>query len=107
MIDPEQRRRAQSKSPARLQVQAETSNNSSSSGGLTRKFREFGDAFRQRISRKSVNISQASSSHDESSVGLGGLKSNLKTKIDAESSNTTNDNKKVHFNKFATVQMME
>lgn len=106
MIDPEQRRRAQSKSPARLQVQ-ETSHHSSSSGGLTRKFREIGDAFRQRISRKSVNISQASSAHDESSVGLGGLKSNLKTKIDAESSNTTNDNKKVHFNKFATVQMME
>ena len=106
MIDPEQRRRAQSKSPARLQVQAETSNNSSSSGGLTRKFREFGDAFRQRISRKSVNISQASSSaiDGDSSVGL---KSNLKTKIDAETPQSTNDNKKVHFNKFATVQMME
>ena len=106
MIDPEQRRRAQSKSPARLQVPEPSNSSSSSSGGLTRKFREFGDAFRQRMSRKSVNISQASATDGDSSVGL---KSNLKTKIDAEStqSQSTNDNKKVHFNKFATVQMME
>ena len=105
-MDPEQRRRAQSKSPARIPV----TDKDNLSGGLTRKFREFGDAVRQRMSRKS-GTANITVNQDE-----GGqlLKSNLKKKNDETSCgngtsnlDTNNDNKKVHFNKFATVQMME
>ena len=105
-MDPEQRRRAQSKSPARIPV----ADKDNLSGGLTRKFREFGDAVRQRMSRKS-GTANITVNQDE-----GGqlLKSNLKKKNDETSCgngtsnlDTNNDNKKVHFNKFATVQMME
>ena len=106
-IDPDQRRRAQSKSPARLPV----ADKSDLSGGLSRKFREFGDAVRQRISRKS-GTANITVNQDDSGAQL--LKSNLKKKNDETSCgngnsnlDTNNDNKKVHFNKFATVQMME
>lgn len=106
-IDPDQRRRAQSKSPARIPV----TDKSDLSGGLSRKFREFGDAVRQRISRKS-GTANITVNQDESGAQL--LKSNLKKKNDETSCgngssnlDTNNDNKKVHFNKFATVQMME
>jgi hypothetical protein len=118
-MDPEQRRRAQSKSPARAPVPADSKD---LSGGLTRKFREFGDAVRQRISRRS---GAANITVNQDSVDGQLLKSNLKKKNNANSSggsggdetscgngtssnlDTNNDNKKVHFNKFATVQMME
>lgn len=97
-IDPEQRRRAQSKSPARVPVV-----DKDISGGLTRKFREFGDAFRQKISRgKSGN---ANITTLDTIDGGQLLKSNLK-KTNEMNENSA-DNKKVHFNKFATVQMME
>ena len=106
-IDPDQRRRAQSKSPARLPV----ADKSDLSGGISRKFREFGDAVRQRISRKS-GTANITVNQDDSGAQL--LKSNLKKKNDETSCgngnsnlDTNNDNKKVHFNKFATVQMME
>ena len=120
VMDPEQRRRAQSKSPAsRAPVPADSKD---LSGGLTRKFREFGDAVRQRISRRS---GAANITVNQDSVDGQLLKSNLKKKNNANSSggsggdetscgngtssnlDTNNDNKKVHFNKFATVQMME
>merc|ERR1712223_1524597 len=153
-IDPDQRRRAQSKSPAGMRVNQanhalqrdENSNkNHDLSGGLTRKFREFGDAFRQKISRHGKNSNNISAvAHVNNQVaahvnqadtvdGVGQpAKSNLKKKgagatggaggaADAANetslagsgtnnlhhSDTNNDNKKVHFNKFATVQMME
>jgi len=134
-IDPDQRRRAQSKSPAGMRVNQanhalqrdETSNkNHDISGGLTRKFREFGDAFRQKISRGSKNSSNVNLQSGNTSGQQAGAdtvdgqpaKSNLKKKAENEASmasannlqqgsDTNNDNKKVHFNKFATVQMME
>jgi hypothetical protein len=105
-IDGDQRRRAQSKSPARLAAINPVSPGSDIniiSGGLSRKFREFGDAVRQRMSRKSATANITVNSQNGAD-GVDGqcLKSNLK-KIDTNNA----DNKKVHFNKFATVQMME
>ncbi|CAB4062814.1 unnamed protein product [Lepeophtheirus salmonis] len=112
------RRRAQSKSPAR-----------SEGNNISRRFREFGDAVKSRISRKStqnpIPSSDPSTHHH--------LKSNLKKTSDLSSSPVSMDSsfsssqgifgqggeefrghsissssdKKVHFNKFATVQMME
>ena len=122
-IDGDSRRRAQSKSPAR---RAAASSSSSSSGyldnvasdmsELSKKFREFGDIFRQRMSRKTGNASSGvpvTSSYDVN----GQLKSNLKKQpgngnlnVVAENlagNSNSSDNKKVHFNKFATVQMMD
>ena len=144
-IDPDQRRRAQSKSPAGLRVnqanhallrdnQHENNHNKNHdlSGGLTRKFREFGDAFRQKISRgkNTANVSSvmAANNHNSNANGADTVdgvgspaKSNLKKKAENEnnsalasannlhhsSDQTNNDKKKVQFNKFATVQMME
>ena len=103
-MDPDQRRRAQSKSPARRPVPRylEQTNEDSRFG---RMFREFGDAVRSRMGRKG-----------EVRVSSGGtpevaLKSNLKKHYPAPpdlspQNNNNSDNKKVHFNKFATVQMM-
>ncbi|XP_040566599.1 uncharacterized protein [Lepeophtheirus salmonis] len=112
------RRRAQSKSPAR-----------SEGNNISRRFREFGDAVKSRMSRKStqnpIPSSDPSTHHH--------LKSNLKKPSDLSSSPVSMDSsfsssqgifgqggeefrghsissssdKKVHFNKFATVQMME
>ena len=129
-IDGDSRRRAQSKSPAR---RAAAGSNPTSSGyldnvasdmsELSKKFREFGDIFRQRMSRKSAGSVAASQPVTSSVDSNGQLKSNLKKQHGggnvaanaaaaaaetlAGNSNTASDNKKVHFNKFATVQMME
>ena len=134
-MDPEQRRRAQSKSPARHAAAAQPGgmphhtadhhHHKDLSGGLTRKFREFGDAVRQRISRRS-GTANITVNHNQDSPDGQLLKSNLKKKNNVNNSSgsggdetssgngtsssnldTNNDNKKVHFNKFATVQMME
>merc|ERR1719266_2283978 len=75
VMDPEQRRRAQSKSPARAPVPADKD----LSGGLTRKFREFGDAVRQRISRRS-GTANITVNHNQDSPDGQLLKSNLKKK---------------------------
>ena len=127
-ISVEQRRRAQSKSPARQRQNGassstryldleEYSSSYSRTDLITKKFREFGDAVRLAMSGggrgKSVNIDCST----EPMV----LKSNLKKQPSSdvtttgEVSNDTTDcsaaeikeDKKVHFNKFATVQMME
>eukprot|EP00096_Caligus_rogercresseyi_P014652 TRINITY_DN7168_c0_g1_i1.p1 TRINITY_DN7168_c0_g1~~TRINITY_DN7168_c0_g1_i1.p1 ORF type:complete len:552 (+),score=99.01 TRINITY_DN7168_c0_g1_i1:439-2094(+) len=102
-----ERRRAQSKSPARTE------------GNISRVWREFGDAVKNRMSRKS-------STNSVSFPDVAHLKSNLKKPPEASSSsgegthqlyvspsslimeeNGGSSDKKVHFNKFATVQMME
>ena len=124
-LDPEHRRRAQSKSPAR---QKSHDNNTDFSGGISRKFRELGDVFRQKMGRGS-KAAPPFNIHDSVDGGHP-LKSNLKKFGGGGESgeqqqpqqhqqhqqpqqqqqtqiNGGNDNKKVHFNKFATVQMME
>jgi hypothetical protein len=129
-LDP--RRRAQSKSPARRPVPASggyLDNVASDMSELSKKFRVFGDAVRQRMSRKS---GPGPSGPVQTGLDNGQLKSNLKKQRDQngmsyggnsvlggsqtenlptnnvqQTSNSNNDNKKVHFNKFATVQMME
>ena len=113
-IDPDQRRRAQSKSPARVGLgNSSNGHEKDISGGLTRKFREFGDAFRQKISRKTgnANISlHSGSGQNGDTIDGQPAKSNLKKKdsdVPQQQIDTNIDNKKVHFNKFATVQMME
>ena len=175
-LDPEQRRRAQSKSPARRPNSLSTlggqhrkselisgdisltmagmnssapmssSGNSSSSKGLSRKFRDFSEAIKQKMSRKShsgtpvmlssPNLYQGQGDSVDSPAQPVALKSNLKKQssssmLDDHFSNanggsngagssqnsshnglshgtpSSGDNKKVHFNKFATVQMME
>merc|ERR1712204_129980 len=105
-IDPDQRRRAQSKSPAGLRVnqanhallrdnQHENNHNKNHdlSGGLTRKFREFGDAFRQKISRgkNTANVSSVMATNHNNSNGADAVdgvgspaKSNLKKKAENE-----------------------
>lgn len=106
-LDPDQRRRAQSKSPARRPVPRYLEQTSEDSR-FGRMFREFGDAVRSKMGRKG-----------EVKVSSGGtpevaLKSNLKKHYPASppdlspqsNNNNNSDNKKVHFNKFATVQMM-
>lgn len=122
-LDPEQRRRAQSKSPARAAQQESSSQNP----GISRKFREFSDAVRQRMGGGGGGKGKSHSHLDvvDFSRGpascSGPLKSNLKknlssegdqlTRIESADLSDSNDNRKgrgkVHFNKFATVQMME
>ena len=119
-VDPEQRRRAQSKSPARRPAPRymDTSNiGPDISGGISRMFREFGGAFKAKMSKKTDSGKASSVSMSD----LPQLKSNLKKQkqqgVDtsvpdssgpssAASVSQASDNKKVHFNKFATVQMM-
>merc|ERR1712008_12843 len=97
--------RAQSKSPAGLRVnqanallrdnQQENNHNKNHdlSGGLTRKFREFGDAFRQKISRgkNTANVSSVMAANHNNSNGADTVdgvgspaKSNLKKKAENE-----------------------
>ena len=137
-IDTDQRRRAQSKSPARKPSSGTTKYadmTSENISGISRRFREFSDAFKQKMSRKaSTQMSpgqpqpQLHTPHtvpmpDQTDGPQQQLKSNLK-KFDhsqnpglgsdspkvssAQASHaSSSDSKKVHFNKFATVQMME
>merc|ERR1719367_1423994 len=86
-MDPEQQRRAQSKGPARHAAAAQPGgiphhtadhhHHKDLSGGLTRKFREFGDAVRQRISRRS-GTANITVNHNQDSPDGQLLKSNLK-----------------------------
>ena len=123
------RRRAQSKSPARaklLQEQLENNSPPTSSAGISRKFKEFGEALRFKVgsSKKSQQLQQPTNFVASPSNGV--LKSNLKkqtsnntlvggngnddgsmTALNSSTEDSNNDNRKVHFNKFATVQMME
>jgi hypothetical protein len=155
-LDPEHRRRAQSKSPARRPI----SSRMEDVAGIGRMFRDFGDAVRSRMGgsrggvagqqqaprgvcdvRSSVLSDQATMAATDGSVAAG-LKSNLKKQRNHHGSGSGGgggatadqldgsamsivtpsatgnglsaagdknggvDNKKVHFNKFATVQMM-
>merc|ERR1711879_930190 len=93
-MDPEQRRRAQSKSPARHAAAAQPGgiphhtadhHHKDLSGGLTRKFREFGDAVRQRISRRS-GTANITVNHNQDSPDGQLLKSNLKKKNNVNNS---------------------
>ena len=135
-VDSDPRRRAQSKSPARRAVQPSggyLDNVASDMSELSKRFREFGDAVRQRMSRKSGPGHVTSGGSGPTILDNGQLKSNLKKQRDhngmsnpgnniqnghnglehtpsngfSNPGHTSNDNKKVHFNKFATVQMME
>ena len=108
-VDPEQRRRAQSKSPARAAQE---------NPGISKKFREF-----KEWCKGSKSHSQLPDVVDFGRVpsSAGPLKSNLKKNLssdlapsssagnaaDSGDVSDSNDNRKVHFNKFATVQMME
>lgn len=123
-FDPDVRRRAQSKSPARRPVGGRLDSNPEEHSRFGRMFREFGDAVRNRIGGGGNG---AKSGYAKSAIDLpdaAALKSNLKKQrnvpasmavatatpvqqIHQPSPNTSSDNKKVHFNKFATVQMME
>ena len=115
-VDPDQRRRAQSKSPAR-HVSSDISN-------ISKMFRDFGGAMRAKMTKRA----DAKHTHAHTTIPdaaeAASLKSNLKKQKsngfgdESEPSNTSMekgkmvvtsavDNKKVHFNKFATVQMME
>jgi hypothetical protein len=111
-VDGESRRRAQSKSPARRPAGPAApgylDHVASDMSELSKKFREFGDAVRQRMSRKSGGGISATASAAASVLDSGQLKSNLKKQHGNSLAVSDNpDNKKVHFNKFATVQMME
>ncbi len=118
-IDLEVRRRAQSKSPARRPTSSLVELSSDISG-FSRKFREFSDALKQKMHWKSSGGAATPTLHavgtsSDASDGNGnlsspaGLKSNLKKPPPQSPATNENnvDNKKVHFNKFATVQMME
>ncbi len=137
-IDPDMRRRAQSKSPARMSGGG-MDKNSSHISDISRKFKEFGDAFRLKMGRRpSAPNSCAPAPFNVGGDGVDGLSgAPLKSNLKKQSSNGVNgqangfdggassngaasagvpassssvaaaDNKKVHFNKFATVQMME
>jgi hypothetical protein len=127
-VDGDPRRRAQSKSPARRPTPPTSGgyldNVASDMSELSKKFRVFGDAVRQRMSRKSGSGAMTSGSA-QSNLDNGQLKSNLKKQngqsngnnfsngsngietVTNNAASNSNDNKKVHFNKFATVQMME
>ena len=111
-VDPEQRRRAQSKSPARAAAAQENP-------GISKKFREF-----KEWCKGSKSHSQLPDVVDFGGgrvpLSAGPLKSNLKKNLssdlapssagnpaDSGDVSDSNDNRKVHFNKFATVQMME
>ena len=117
-MDPDQRRRAQSKSPARRPASRYMDSiPSPESTGLGRMFRGLGDAVRSRMGGRRGDTRLPSSS--ASDIPELALKSNLKKQRNLppdiispvprnqnHSSANSNDNKKVHFNKFATVQMM-
>ena len=115
-VDLEQRRRAQSKSPARRQASQKYVDSTPDISGLSRMFRDFSGAVRAKMAKKSDTKLSASAMSDLPDPAL--LKSNLKKQknigadvTDNSSnndkvSNSAADNKKVHFNKFATVQMM-
>merc|ERR1719412_469592 len=128
----EQRRRAQSKSPARRAAQQASNapqsrysmdnvpNLAPDMSGLSRMFREFGAGMKAKMSRPKTPMMSNNSLSTDSTDQPGPTKSNLKKREQeekAKSSPTTKgdtgggnggngDNKKVHFNKFATVQMM-
>lgn len=110
-MDPDMRRRAQSKSPARRPTSRYIDSHPNEDSRFGRIFRDFGDAVRNRMARKGeVRVSGGT---DQPEIAL---KSNLKKQkniapdIREVPHNRHNsgreDNKKVHFNKFATVQMM-
>ena len=107
-VDLEHRRRAQSKSPARRQQTAGVSTPDIS--GLSRMFRDLSGAVRAKMSKKGEQKLGSTSLSDLPDAAQ--LKSNLKKQrnigsdLTAESPASVSDNKKVHFNKFATVQMM-
>ena len=115
-VDLEQRRRAQSKSPARRQASQKYMDSAPDISGLSRMFRDFSGAVRAKMAKKSEAKLSASAMSDLPDPAQ--LKSNLKKQknmgadvTDNSSnndkvSNSVTDNKKVHFNKFATVQMM-
>jgi len=121
------RRRAQSKSPARRPHQdrgsryMEAVNLAPDMSGISKMFRDFGGAMKARMGKKLEHKAPSCSMSDLPDVAH--LKSNLKKNSGAKnspnpsadarsggaSSNTVvngSDNRKVHFNKFATVQMM-
>jgi len=125
----EQRRRAQSKSPARRAQQAGNAPQSRYSmdnvpnlapdmSGLSRMFREFGAGMKAKMSRPKTPVTSNNSMSTDTTDQPGPTKSNLKkreqeekagsptTKGEAGGGGGGGDNKKVHFNKFATVQMM-
>jgi hypothetical protein len=115
-IDSEMRRRAQSKSPVRKP------NYLQEISDFSRRFRELGDAVRQRMGRKAAH-----GTADATDGQVKQLKSNLKKQQELASlgmasaasaaqaqtvsmpaaASGLDASKKVHFNKFATVQMME
>ena len=107
-VDLEHRRRAQSKSPARRQQTAGVSTPDIS--GISRMFRDLSGAVRAKMSKKGEQKLCSTSLSDLPDAAQ--LKSNLKKQRNIGSDLTTEspasvpDNKKVHFNKFATVQMM-
>ena len=89
--------------------------------GLSRMFREFGAGMKAKMSRPKTPMTSNSSMSTDTTDQPGPTKSNLKKREkennEDKSSSTTKgdsggggggngDNKKVHFNKFATVQMM-
>lgn len=113
----EQRRRAQSKSPARRPAQlARHQDHQPEVSSISRIFKEFSDALMSKMAKK--NESKPVNTPGKMAKDSAQLKSNLKKdrmKIAELSENALptdkcingNDNKKVHFNKFATVQMMQ
>jgi len=116
-VEPDHRRRAQSKSPARRPTgrYMEGVNLAPDISGLSRMFREFGGAMKAKMSKKGDHKMSSSSMSDLPDAAQ--LKSNLKkqkhihTDVNENSTSIEKtahsaDNKKVHFNKFATVQMM-
>ena len=119
-VDPEQRRRAQSKSPARAAAAAaqhqENPGIREANPGISKKFREFSDAVRQRMGKGKSHSQLDVVDFSRAPCSSGPLKSNLKKNLSSdlappgnpvEPDSDSNDNRKVHFNKFATVQMME
>ena len=141
-LDPDQRRRAQSKSPARRPTPRYL--DPPAGGGedsrFGRMFRDLGEAVRSRMGRRgesrpvisaldttnpeislksnlkkavntaSPNISSPTNNKHPSSAnhvgGGGNNNNNNNSSLNNNAASAGGDNKKVHFNKFATVQMM-
>jgi len=118
-VEQDHRRRAQSKSPARRPAgrYMEGVNLAPDISGISRMFREFGGAVRAKMSKKGDHKMSSSSMSDLPDAAQ--LKSNLKkqrnihtdvnensTREIEKQSNNSDKKAKVHFNKFATVQMM-
>ncbi len=130
-MDPEHRRRAQSKSPARSKQSS-----SNGSNAVSDFFREFKQKMTRKSNSANFadSVDGGPLSAPPPSHPSGPLKSNLKKNLSSEgaatesgesdgatneasassvasaaasSATAANDNRKVHFNKFATVQMME